>query len=137
MGPAPPAETSLSFGVSPALVVLLRHLAVSCLMSDTEEPESSITSTIIPPTSPFTRRRHGDGRDEHCLKWAYWRAVCLLPSAGTRLDFPCDTLRWIFPESVSAINPNDLSLFSTDAQQLTGYVTRQPDTQPDDRLCNR
>ena len=27
--------------------------------------------------------------------------------------------------------------FRTDAQQLTGYATGQPDTQPDDRLCNR
>ena len=28
-------------------------------------------------------------------------------------------------------------MFRTDAQQLTGYVTGQPDTQPDERLCNR
>ena len=28
-------------------------------------------------------------------------------------------------------------MFRTDAQQLTGYATGQPDTQPDDRLCNR
>ena len=51
---SPPAETSLSLGVSPALVVPLRHLAISCLMSDTKEPEFSIISTVIPPTSPFT-----------------------------------------------------------------------------------
>ena len=51
---SPPAEMSLIFGASPGLVVPFKRLAMSCLTSDTEEPESSITSTIIPPTSPFT-----------------------------------------------------------------------------------
>ena len=46
---SPPAETSLSFGVSPAIVIPLKSLAISCLTSDTED-----TSPVIPPTSPFT-----------------------------------------------------------------------------------
>ena len=28
-------------------------------------------------------------------------------------------------------------MFRKDAQQLNGYATGQPDTQPDDQLCNR
>ena len=95
----PPAETSLSFGVSPALVLPLKRLAISCLTSDNRR--TGVQHHLHHHAS-YQSIHHGDtasdGSDEHCFKWAYWRAGCLLPSADTPLKFSgyCSRIRGSF-----------------------------------------